>query len=124
MIVIDNILISDDIVEKQFVCDLVKCKGGCCEEGDAGAPLDTEELEIIVQHYEAVKPYLKPESIKEIERKGKYVYHREFGWVTPTLGSDQEICVYGIRDTKGINSLEKTSQLSSFPSYRFKRQAW
>jgi hypothetical protein len=36
MIVIDNILVSDDIVEKQFVCDLAKCKGGCCEDGDAG----------------------------------------------------------------------------------------
>ena len=40
MIVIDKVIISDDIVEKQFVCDLAKCKGGCCEEGDAGAPLE------------------------------------------------------------------------------------
>lgn len=95
-------MISDDVIEKQFVCDLVKCKGGCCEEGDAGAPLDADELDIILEHYEAVKPYLKPEAIQEIERKGKYVYHREFGWVTPTLGNDQEICVYGIRDSKGI----------------------
>ena len=45
MIVIDNVIISDDIVEKQFVCDLAKCKGGCCEEGDAGAPLEKDEFE-------------------------------------------------------------------------------
>jgi hypothetical protein len=102
VIVIDNILISDDVIEKQFVCDLMKCKGGCCEEGDAGAPLDTDELDVILEHYETVKPYLTPESIKEIERKGKYVFHREFGWVTPTLGDDKEICVYGVRDAKGI----------------------
>ncbi len=102
MLVIDNILISDDVIEKQFVCDLVKCKGGCCEEGDAGAPLDKEELDIILENFEAVKPYLTPESIAEIERKGKYVYNREFGWVTPTLGDDREICVYGSRDAKGI----------------------
>ena len=44
MIVIDNILVSDDIVEKQFVCDLAKCKGGCCEDGDAGAPSNPETL--------------------------------------------------------------------------------
>ena len=43
MIVIDNILVSDDVIEKQFVCDLNKCKGGCCEEGDAGAPLEDED---------------------------------------------------------------------------------
>lgn len=102
MIVIDNILVSDDVVEKQFVCDLAKCKGGCCEEGDAGAPLEDAELDMILSVYEKVKPYLSAASIKEIEQKGNYVYHKEFGWVTPTLGDDSEICVYGLRDEKGI----------------------
>ena len=102
MLVIDNILISDDVVEKKFVCDLAKCKGGCCEEGDAGAPLEDDELDIILEHYEKIKPYLTEAAIAEIERKGKYVYNKEFGWVTPTLGNDKEICVYGVRDEKGI----------------------
>jgi Protein of unknown function (DUF3109). len=102
VIVVDNVLISDEIAEAQFVCDLAKCKGGCCEEGDAGAPLEKQELDILVDLYEKVKPYLTPAAIAEIERKGKYVYHKEFGWVTPTLGNDSEICVYGIRDEKGI----------------------
>src|SRR6185295_10955623 len=102
MIVIDNILVSDDVIEKQFVCDLAKCKGGCCEEGDAGAPLDEEELDMVTMLYEKIKPYLTKVSIAEIEKKGKYVYHKEFGWVTPTLGNDKEICVYGVRDEKGI----------------------
>jgi hypothetical protein len=52
--------------------------------------------------YEKIKPYLSEASIKEIERKGKYVYNKEFGWVTPTLGNDKEICVYGKRDERGI----------------------
>ena len=102
MIAIDNILVSDNVIEKQFVCDLNKCKGGCCEEGDAGAPLDEEELDIVSKLYEKIKPYLTAPSIAEIEKKGKYVYHKEFGWVTPTLGNDKEICVYGVRDEKGI----------------------
>ena len=102
MIVIDNILVSDDVVKKQFVCDLAKCKGGCCEEGDAGAPLEDQEMDIILSVYEKVKPYLTEAAIAEIERKGKYVYHKEFGWVTPTLDNDNEICVYGYRDDKGI----------------------
>lgn len=102
MLVIDNKLIGDEIVEKQFVCDLNKCKGGCCEEGDAGAPLELEELDIILEVYEKVKPYLSPAAVAEVERKGKYVYNSEFGWVTPTLGNDNEICVYGSRDEKGI----------------------
>jgi hypothetical protein len=40
VIVINKVVVSDEVVEKQFVCDLAKCKGGCCEDGDAGAPLD------------------------------------------------------------------------------------
>jgi Protein of unknown function (DUF3109) len=101
LIVIDNILVSDEVIEKQFVCDLNKCKGGCCEEGDAGAPLDENELDIMLEIYEKVKPYLTEAAIAEIEKKGKYVYSKEFGWVTPTLGNDKEICVYGVRDEKG-----------------------
>ncbi len=93
---------SDDVVEKQFVCDLSKCKGGCCEEGDAGAPLENDELDIIVELADKVQAYLTPQAIAEIKKKGKYVYHREFGWVTPTIGSDHGICVYGKRDDKGV----------------------
>ena len=102
LVAIDNILVSDEVVEKQFVCDLAKCKGGCCEEGDAGAPLDEEELDVISKIYDSIKTYLSKAAIVEIEKKGKYVYHKEFGWVTPTLDNDKEICVYGIRDEKGI----------------------
>ena len=102
MIAVDNVLVSDEIAEARFVCDLVKCKGGCCEEGDAGAPLEKEELDLIVELYEKVKPYLTEAAVAEVVRKGKYVYQKEFGWVTPTLGDDREICVYGIRDEKGI----------------------
>jgi hypothetical protein len=102
VIAIDNVLVRDDIVEKQFVCDLIKCRGGCCEDGDAGAPLGEDELDTILEVYEQVKPYLSSASIAEIGKKGKYVYNKEFGWVTPTLGNDSEICVYGIRGKDGV----------------------
>ncbi len=100
MIAIDNKLVSDDIVEARFVCDLNKCKGGCCEDGDAGAPLETAELDKILEHYETIRPYLAPEGLKEIEKQGKYIYDREFGWVTPTI--EGQICAYGFRDEFGI----------------------
>jgi hypothetical protein len=102
VIVIDDKLISEDITDKKFVCDLAKCKGGCCEDGAAGAPLDKEELHIIKDIFEKVKPYLNTAAIAEIERKGFYVYDKEFEWVTPTLDSDNEICVYANRGEKGI----------------------
>lgn len=100
MIVIGNKLVSDEIVEKQFVCDLVKCKGGCCEDGDAGAPLELNELDELIHSYEIVKPYLTEAGIRSIEEHGKYVYDREFGWVTPTIKGD--MCAYGFKDENGI----------------------
>ena len=100
MIAIDNILISDEIVQEQFVCDLNKCKGGCCVDGDAGAPLNKNELKKLEEVYEAVLPYLPEESRKELKRQGKYVYDKEYGWVTPTIAS--KVCVYGMVDKKGI----------------------
>ncbi len=100
MIAIDNKLVSDEIIEKQFVCDLMKCKGGCCEDGDAGAPLDVSELDELIHNYEAVKPYLTEAGIKVIEKEGKYHYDIEFGWVTPTIKG--EMCAYGFRDENGI----------------------
>jgi len=102
VIIIDNKQISDDVAEAQFVCDLAMCKGGCCEDGDAGAPLDKDELNIIKEVYEKVKPYLSKASLKAVEEKGYFVYHKEFGWVTPTLESDKEICVYAIREKNGM----------------------
>jgi hypothetical protein len=100
MIAIDNILVSDDVISEQFVCDLARCKGGCCVDGDAGAPLQKDELEKINKVYEAVLPYLNEESKKELQRQGKYVYDKEFGWVTPTITS--KVCVYGITGKDGI----------------------
>ena len=100
MIAIDNVLISDAVVEAQFVCDLMKCKGGCCEDGDAGAPLEKEELQIINDIYETVKPYLTEEGFRWIEKHGRYQYDRDFGWVTPTINN--KMCVYGHRDQYGI----------------------
>lgn len=100
MIAIDNILVSDALVEEQFVCDLAKCKGGCCVDGDAGAPLQPDELAQIDAVFEAVKPYLPKEHLAEIDRQGKYLHDREFGWVTPAINGG--ICVYAITNNKGI----------------------
>lgn len=91
---------SDDVVTEQFVCDLAKCKGGCCEDGDSGAPLEKAELEEIKKALPHVKPYLTPEGLRVLEEKGLYQYDREFGWVTPTIAG--KMCAYGFRDEKGI----------------------
>ena len=100
MIAINNILVSDECVNEKFVCDLNKCKGGCCVDGDAGAPLAENELEELNQIFEKVAPYITEEGIREIKKSGRYLYNQEFGWVTPTI--EKKICAYGITDENGI----------------------
>lgn len=100
MIVIDNIYISDEVIEEQFVCDLHKCKGGCCIDGDAGAPLTKEEMNEVKDAYEHVVPLLTDEGKKVVEAQGFYTYDKEFGWVTPTISNG--MCAYGLVDEQGI----------------------
>mgnify|MGYP002782014208 CR=1 FL=1 len=85
MIAIDNVLVSDEVVQEQFVCDLARCKGGCCEDGDAGAPiteLEKQEIEKALPH---IQHMLTTNGQKAVEEQGLYVYDNEFGWVTPTI---------------------------------------
>lgn len=101
MIAIGDALISEDILEKAFVCDLTKCKGACCVEGDAGAPLEEQEVEILKDIYEDVKPFLRPEGVQAIEQLGTAVRDPEDGeWVTPLVNNAE--CAYVIFDDKGV----------------------
>ena len=100
MIAIDGVLVSDEIVEEQFVCDLTRCKGGCCVDGDCGAPLTLEETKIIAEIYPKIKSSLSMEYLPEIEKQGTHTIDSEHGYVTPTVNGG--ICVYGITDEAGI----------------------
>jgi hypothetical protein len=66
-------IVSEDIIEKEFVCNLGACKGACCIEGEAGAPVTKEETKILEDIYSQVKPFLRPEGIKAIEEQGVYI---------------------------------------------------
>ncbi len=101
MIQIDNKLISEDIFEKEFVCNLSKCKGACCVEGDVGAPLEREETKILEDIFEKVKPYLRPEGVKALEEQGTWTVDPLDGdFVTPMVNGEE--CAYVIFDEKGI----------------------
>ncbi len=93
-------MLSDDIKEHFFVCNLEKCKGACCVEGDLGAPLEESELKILEDSYEAVKPYLMPAGVKAIEKLGKYILDEEGDYSTTTI--DGAECAYAVYDEKGI----------------------
>lgn len=76
MIAIDNVLLSDELVEEYFVCDINACKGACCWEGDYGAPLTNEEILTVEKELEKVKPYLPQSSLDIIDKEG---FVKEYG---------------------------------------------
>lgn len=96
MLIIQGKLVSDDIVKKHFVCDLAACKGECCVDGDEGAPLEEEELSILDDIYETVKPYLSEKGIKAVEEQGKYVPNEDGGFSTPLI--DGKACAYILQE--------------------------
>jgi len=101
MIIIQDKLVSDDLVEEQFVCNLSACKGACCWEGDFGAPLEEAELPVLDSIFEKVKPFLSPAGIAAVEAQGKYVwFEKAEGWGTPLI--DGGPCAYMTYDALGI----------------------
>jgi hypothetical protein len=95
MIEIGNTLVSDDLVEKQFVCDLNACKGACCVHGDSGAPLEDGEEKLLEEIYPMVEPYLTEKGKKAIKKQGKWLIDSDGDKVTPLVGGNKE-CAYTI----------------------------
>ena len=101
MIIIQDILVSDDVIEKQFLCNLKSCKGACCWEGDWGAPLLEEEKAILDKVYPKIKSYLTEEGREVIEKQGAYVYNEEPAEFGTSLISNKA-CAFMTKDELGI----------------------
>jgi hypothetical protein len=99
MFQIEPALVSLDLVEKKFICNLTVCKGGCCVEGSSGAPLSEEESLIIEKVYPIVKKRLTTEGIETIEKKGSWITDKDGDRVTPLMPSGP--CAYTITDDNG-----------------------
>ena len=99
MILIDDTVISSDVANEFFVCDLAKCKGACCVEGDLGAPLEEDELEILERIQDDIKPFLSEIGLKEIEKSGAWVKDDDGDFSTPVIKGRE--CAYALYDDKG-----------------------
>jgi len=101
MIIVQEKLVSDDVVEQQFICNLSACKGACCWEGDYGAPLEKDELAIMESIQEKVRPFLSPAGIAALEAQGPYVYFEGMKENGTTL-IEGGPCAYMTYDTLGV----------------------
>lgn len=100
MIVVDDTIVSDDIKKACFVCDLLKCKGACCVEGDAGAPLDEEEISILEDSLESIIPFMRKEGIDEVKRNGVFDFDNDGHYVTSLVNGKE--CAFVVFNKEGI----------------------
>ena len=96
MIEIDDKIVSADILRECFACDLGKCKGICCVEGDAGAPLKLEEVDELEENYAAYAPYMTEEGRREVERQGFMVVDSDGDYTTPLVNNAE--CAYAFEE--------------------------
>lgn len=101
MIIVQDKIVSEELVEEQFICNLDKCKGACCWEGDAGAPLEKAELRILKDIYPKVRPFLTPEGQKVIDEWGVYERDPQDGSYGTTL-IEKGPCAFMTTDSNGI----------------------
>ncbi|NQW36501.1 MAG: DUF3109 family protein [Flavobacteriales bacterium] len=100
MIQLGKTIVSEDIIEKDFLCNLSACKGACCIDGDAGAPVEPDERQILKDIYLKVKPFLSAEGIKAIESQGVFTTNEDGEHETPLVNGAE--CAYVIFDENAI----------------------
>ncbi|MGV8138767.1 MAG: DUF3109 family protein [Mangrovibacterium sp.] len=100
MLEIGKTIVSFDVLEEYFLCDLMKCRGACCVEGDSGAPLTQEEAVTIEEIYPLVEPYMTNEGKATVETKGTSMVDHDGDLVTSLVANKE--CVFTFKDEHGI----------------------
>ena len=97
MIQIGTSIVSLDIFDRHFVCDLAKCRGMCCVCGESGAPLEDSETGILEKIYPKVKKYMTRAGIAAVEKYGVYDTDWDSDRVTPLIGKSED-CAYSFKE--------------------------
>jgi len=122
---IGDTLLSSDIITERFCCDLRRCKGRCCVEGDAGAPVTVEEIAAIEGSLDALWPQLSAQAQAVIDRQGVAYTDRDGDLVTSIVGGrdcvftcyDGDICLCAIEKAwrQGLTATTKPASCSLYP---------
>jgi hypothetical protein len=89
MIIVGKKYVSDDLYLVSFCCNLEKCKGACCVIGDAGAPLEEQEISIMEDELEKIKPFMTAQGIKTVDELGVFDYDIHGDFVTPLVNDGE-----------------------------------
>lgn len=110
LVEIQDKIVSTQIFEKQFVCDLTACKGACCVAGDGGAPLTNNEVQIIEQHLPQILPFMRPEGIAAVEQNGVALTDDAFEAETTLVNGNECAFVYFDQNNTAKCAIEKAQR--------------
>lgn len=108
MLIVGDVLVSDELIDRCFCCDLDTCKGACCVDGDYGAPVAPEEVADLDENYPAFKKYMTEEGIAVVEDNGDtFVYDGEGDFATPLVASNKACAFAYFEDGMCLCAIEK-----------------
>lgn len=110
LVEIQDKIVSTQIFERQFVCDLTACKGACCIEGDGGAPLTKEEIQIIEENLPQILPFMRPEGIAAVEAFGVAYEDQDFEPATTLVDGKECAFVYFDHSNTAKCAIEKAQR--------------
>jgi hypothetical protein len=110
LVEIQDKIVSTQIFERQFVCDLTACKGACCIEGDGGAPLTKEEIQIIEENLPQILPFMRPEGIAAVEAFGVAYEDQDFEPATTLVDGKECAFVYFDHTNTAKCAIEKAQR--------------
>lgn len=118
MLQVGRALVSLDVIERFFICNLEKCLGACCVEGDAGAPITEEERRKLKEILDVVWDDLLPEARRVIEQQGVAYVDEEGDLVTSIVNGKD--CVFACYDKNGMCqcAIEKAYRAGKIDFYK------
>jgi hypothetical protein len=114
VIIIDNTIVSDDLVEVRFACNLRRCLGACCVAGDAGAPLSEQEIALLEDYIEDIRPFLSGRGRETVGKQGVFDYDMLGNFVTPLI-NDGECCYTGFDNGIAYCAIERAYERGVIP---------
>ena len=111
MFVIQDVLVSADIITEPFCCDIEACQGKCCEEGNAGAPITLDELAYLEEHLDEMWPHMSATAQAIVDKQG-VAYTDPEGELVTSICNGKDCC---FRGSKGCLMKERPISCFLYP---------
>ena len=111
MIIVNDVLVSTDIITEYFSCDIDSCHGLCCEEGNAGAPVTLDEVAYIEEQLDSIWPQMTATAQSVVEKQG-VAYSDPEGELVTSICNGRDCC---FRGSKGCLLKERPISCFLYP---------